>query len=160
MLTTVNDTVCFLHRRRAWCCLPPPHSNCWLVHCAGAEDVLSDSHLQSSTLAMPWAHMQVLLALTLLLTQLWYRWCTGPLTLDLPKTPSHTHTNICKKRLVSLLFTRIRHQINFSFLNNALNFILIYYTTLLSDSTNQSIQIQFFFGTDGVWGSLNSNPCC
>lgn len=56
------------------------------------------------------------------------------------QTPSHTHKHLEKKAR----FTSFKDiKLSFFFLNNALNFILIYYTTLLSDSINQSIQIQF-----------------
>lgn len=78
MLTTRNDTASFLHGRCARCCLLPSLSKCWLVHCAGAEDVLSDSHLQSSTLATLRAQLQVLVAVIILLAQHWHRWCMGP----------------------------------------------------------------------------------
>lgn len=50
----------------------------WSTVLAGAEDVLSDSHLQSSTLAMLRAQLQVLVAVIILLAQHWHRWCMGP----------------------------------------------------------------------------------
>lgn len=106
MLTTRNDTASFLHGRCARCCLLLSLSKCCLVHCAGAEDVLSDSHLQSSTLAMLRDQLQVLVAVIILFAQHWHMWCMGPcprttqnsLVMDLSTSKhsmyiyTHTHT--------------------------------------------------------------------
>lgn len=158
MLTTRNDTASFLHGRCARCCLLPSLSKCWLVHCAGADDVLSDSHLQSSTLAMLRAQLQVLVAVIILLAQHWHRRCTGPC----PRTTQNSlviHTGTSKYTthillslteilnntpeggessgqadLLNFTVTMCRQHIIthliFFWTNDALNFMSLYYTIL------------------------------
>lgn len=114
-----------------------PGPLCWGRRCP-AWVICNPPHL-----AMLRTHIQVLVAVTLLLTQHWDRWCTDPLTLNLPKTPSHTQTS-GRKGLFHFCLQELDIKVSwFFFLNNALNFILIDYTILLSDSTNQSVKIQF-----------------
>ncbi len=119
MLTTRNDTASFLHGRCARCCLLPSLSNCCLVHCAGAEDVLSDSHLQSSILAMLRAQLQELVAVLILLAQHWHSWCTGP----------------CPRTTQNLLFIKstLVHVVQYTY----------YYTPKRGESSGQADLLNF-----------------
>lgn len=152
MLTTRHDTANFLHGRCARCCLLPSPSKCWLVHCAGAEDVLSDSHLQSSTLATLRAQLQVLVALIILLAQHWHKCCMGPSSRtthnslvigpDASRYIQYVHTlhSLGRKFWTGWISKLHSHNVQatdklithliFFWTNDALNLVLLYYTIL------------------------------